>query len=129
MVQLKILSGNSAGTAWLSRRFPVRIGRATDDDLSLADPGVWEHHLRLELVPAQGFRLTVRPDALASVNGQAVQQAMLRNGDTMEIGGATLQFWLAEVRQAGFRWREWVTWAGIGLICLGQVFLVYLLLR
>ena len=54
---------------------------------------------------------------------------ILRNGDRIEIGATTLQFWLAESRQAGFRWREWLTWSGIALISLGQVFLVYWLLQ
>ena len=55
MLQLKILSGKTAGTEWVARRFPVRIGRASNSDLRLEDDGVWEEHLYLELDPAAGF--------------------------------------------------------------------------
>lgn len=129
MVQLQVLSGKSAGVLWAARRLPVRIGRSASDQFQLDDPGVWDQHLQLSLVRGQGFQLTVHPDALATVNGEPVQQTLLRNGDRIDIGAVALQFWLGEVRQARFGWREWVTWVGIGLVCLGQVFLVYWLLR
>ena len=40
-----------------------------------------------------------------------------------------MQFWLSETRQAGLRFREGLTWAGIAAISLGQVGLIYWLLR
>ena len=40
MLQLSILSGKTAGTEWVARRFPVRIGRAPDSDLKLEDAGI-----------------------------------------------------------------------------------------
>jgi hypothetical protein len=53
----------------------------------------------------------------------------MRNGDLVEIGSLKLQFWLARTRQMGLGFREWLTWAGIVVISLGQVALVYWLLR
>ncbi len=129
MVQLRILSGKKAGTAWVARRFPVRIGRSATADLQLQESGVWDEHLELELRPGEGFVLSAHPDAIASVNGQPVQEALLRNGDTIDIGALKLQFWLSENRQGGLRLREGLTWAGIVAITLGQVGLIYWLLR
>jgi hypothetical protein len=63
------------------------------------------------------------------VNGQPVQQAVLRNGDAIDIGSLRLRFWLSETRQAGLRFREGITWAGIAAISLGQVALIYWLLH
>ena len=77
----------------------------------------------------QGIVLTAQPNALATVNGQPVQRAVLRNGDAIEIGSLKLQFWLSETRQRGLRFREGLTWAGIAAISLGQVGLIYWLLR
>ena len=65
------------------------------------------------------------PEALTSVNGTGVRETVLRNGDIISIGALRLQFWLAETRQLGLGWREWLTWAGIGLVSLAQVALVY----
>jgi pSer/pThr/pTyr-binding forkhead associated (FHA) protein len=129
MVQLKVLSGKKAGTIWVARRFPVRIGRSAASDLQLEEDGVWDEHLHLDFNPAEGIVLRAQPDALASVNGQPVRQTVLRNGDAIEIGSLIMQFWLSETRQAGLRLREGLTWAGIAGISLGQVGLIYWLLH
>ena len=129
MVQLKVLSGKKAGTIWEARRFPVRIGRSAGADLRLEEAGVWDDHLQLSFDPAEGIVLSAQPDAPAFVNGEPVSQAVLRNGDAIEIGSLKMQFWLSETRQTGLRFREGLTWASIAAICLGQVGLIYWLLH
>ena len=129
MVQLKVLAGKKAGTTWVARRFPVRIGRVAAAGLQLEEGGVWDQHLQLNFVPGKGIVLRTQPNALATVNGQVVEEAVLRNGDTIGIGSSRLQFELSETRQSGLRFREGLTWACIGAICFGQVALVYWLLR
>jgi type III secretion system (T3SS) inner membrane Yop/YscD-like protein len=129
MVQLSILSGKTAGTNWVARRFPVRIGRGSSCDLRLEEDGVWDDHLRLESVPGEGFVLETAANALACVNGQPAERAVLCNGDLLEIGSVKLQFWLSPTLQTGLWIREGLTWAGIALISLGQIALVYWLLQ
>ena len=55
-------------TVWRGR-FAVGGGRRVD------------RPLRLDFNPAEGIVLSTQPNALASVNGQPVRQAVLRNGD------------------------------------------------
>ena len=129
MLQLKILSGKKAGSAWMTARFPVRIGRSQTADLQLEESGVWDQHLELDFNPADGVVLSAQPSALVTVNGQPVQQTRLRNGDAIQIGSLKMEFSLSETRQAGLRLREWLTWAAIAAICLGQIGLIYWLLR
>ena len=129
MVQLKVLSGKKAGTSWVTRRFPIRIGRSSGTELQLEEDGIWDQHLQLDFHPLDGFILSGHPDAISSVNGQPIQKAVLRNGDLIEIGAAKLQFWLSEAHQGGLRFREWLTWAAIAAISLGQVAVIYRLLR
>src|SRR5437773_9698275 len=129
MLQLSILSGKTAGTAWVARRFPVRIGRSPSADLRLEEIGVWEEHLQLQFAPAEGFVLETAPNALATVNGQPLQRSVLRNGDLIEIGSVKMQFGLSETRQTGLRLREALTWAAIAGISLGQIALIYWLLK
>ena len=129
MVQFKILSGKSAGTEWVTRRFPVRVGRAADSNLRLEDAGVWEQHFEVFLERNKGFMLAIRPNALLAVNGEPVERTVLRNGDIIELGAVKLRFWLSPSRQRGFRIREWLIWFGIAAISLVQVWLVYWLLR
>jgi predicted component of type VI protein secretion system len=129
MVQLQILSGKQAGTRWVARRFPVRIGRSAANDLQLEESGVWDEHLELSFDPAQGFLLNPRPNALVTVNRETAQTARLRNGDSIEIGPVQLRFWLAETRQRGLRIREWFVWTLVVAVSLGEVALVYWLLQ
>ena len=130
MVQIRILSGQKAGTFSVARRFPVRIGRSPQCDVQLDDPGVWDEHLNLDLRRREGFLLTTQGDALATLNSQPLKEAaLLRNGDTIQIGAAKLQFWLAEPRQRGLALREWLTWIALGAISLSQIALIYFVLN
>ena len=129
MVQLQILSGKQAGTDSVARRFPFRVGRAGSADLCLEEDGIWDQHLELNLITPEGFVLSAQPNALATVNGQRVEQTLLRNGDLIEIGSLKMRFWLSATRQIGLRFREWLTWGALVLLSIGQVCLVYWLLR
>jgi pSer/pThr/pTyr-binding forkhead associated (FHA) protein len=128
MVQFKILSGKKAGSSWETRRFPVRIGRSAGCDLQVEEAGVWDDHLKIALEPGEGFIVETHTDAFASINGQPIQRAALRNGDTLEMGSVKLQFWLSEARQRGQTFRETFVWSVISLVCLAQIALVYWLL-
>jgi hypothetical protein len=128
MVLLRILSGKMAGTDLTARHFPFRIGRSATADLQSQDDGVWDQHLELAFDAATGFVATASSDALASINGQPVRQAVLRNGDTMEIGALKIRFWLGSVRQYGLGVREWLVWLAFVLVAAAQVALIYRLL-
>jgi len=129
MVQLKVLSGKKAGSAYVVRRFPVQIGRSPKAELQLEDDGVWNEHLRLDFNPDQGFVLRTQENALAAVNATPFQETVLRNGDLIQIGSSKIQFWLSETRQVALGWREWLLWSGIAIVSMGQIVLVYLLLK
>src|SRR5687767_5457912 len=125
MVQLEILTGNTAGTRWATRRFPVQIGRNAESDLQLEEQGVWDHHVQISLNPAVGFILETQPQALVVANGQPVERLVLRNGDTIEIGAVKLRFWLSEPRQSRLRLQEFFVWTVVFGVTLGQVALIY----
>jgi hypothetical protein len=129
MLQLRFLSGKKAGTSWVARRFPVRIGRAPNASVSLPEEGVWDEHFRLDFDPARGIVLNALPQAMTLVNQQPVEQAVLRNGDVLEAGSVRMQFWLSETHQAGMGVREWLTWIAVAILSLGQIAVVYWLLR
>ena len=99
MVQLQILSGKKAGAQFTASRLPLQIGRAAGADLSLEEPGVWPRHFQ---IARQGRDLVCQAeaDALLSVNGVQVDQAVLRSGDVISIGALKIQFALSPVRQS-----------------------------
>ena len=129
MVQLNILSGKKAGAQLVARHFPFRVGRAAGNELQLDDDGVWDQHLTLEFNRRKGFMLSTAPNALAAVNGETIQAAILRSGDIITVGSAKFQFWLAAARQRGLHLREAFVWALLAAVTAAQFALIYWLLR
>ena len=129
MIQLKILSGRMAGTSFVTRHFPVRVGRAAGNDLQLEEPGVWDEHFQINLAGKAGFTFEPQPDTLTTINGQPAQPAPLRNGDLIEIGALKIQFWLTEAPQKALKIREAFVWGMITAVTLLQLALIYWLIR
>lgn len=128
MIQFQVLSGKQAGDRWIARRFPVRIGRDSDSDLRLSDPGIWNRHCNVILDPDLGCVLVAQPDALLTVNREPQQTIRLRNGDIIELGDVRLRFWLADPVLRSFRLNEWFVWLLIAGIALGQAALAWWLI-
>ncbi len=128
MIRFEVLSGTQAGAVWSARRFPVTIGRAKSANFHAEEPGLWDRHVRIEFDPKSGLVMHPFPDALVSVNDEPVQEAILRNGDIISLGGLRLRFSLSDTVQRGLAWREALTWIGIAAITLAQVALIYRLL-
>ena len=129
MVQLKILSGKKAGTEIVARHFPFQIGRAANCDLSLDEPGVWDNHFQIHLDSADGFALVSDANTSVVIEGKTIQQTALRGGDIIEIGLAKILFGLSPTRQKSLVLREWLTWIALAGLSLGQIALIYRLLR
>ena len=129
MIQLRVLSGQTAGGTQVVRRFPFRIGRAPENDLRLEAAGVWDNHLTLEFQKSEGFFLHAAPDAFAAVNEEQKQSARLRNGDIISFGSAKIQFWLAAPRQRTLRLRELSVWLLIIAVTAFQFVLIYRFIR
>ena len=125
MIQFTSLSGKTAGAQWVARRFPILIGRAPPCLVCLDEDGVWDPHAEVDLVRKDGFTFAVLGEALALINGQPAPQAVLRNGDVIELGSAKLLFTLSPTRQRSLRLREALTWLALAALCLGQAALIY----
>ena len=125
MIQLTSLHGRTAGTAWVARRFPVRLGRSAACPVRLDDDGVWDEHAEIRLVRREGCVVSVLGQALLSINGQRGEQAVLHIGDVMELGSGRLLFSLSSTEQRSLRWRETLTWVALTALCLGQAALIY----
>jgi hypothetical protein len=121
MVQFKLLPGSSPEKIFHVSRFPCLVGRGVESSLRIAEPGVWERHFEIELRVPDGFVLRLLPPAMATVNGQPFEEHFLRNGDLIEFGSVKVRFWLSEVQPARQETREFMTWAAMALLTLGQV--------
>lgn len=129
MIQLQILDGKLAGRVWVARQFPVRVGRTRHAHVCLEEPGVWNDHLELRFDPQRGIIAFARPEAPVRINDEPVQEAVLRNGDVLQVGGVRLRFGLSEVRPRLFRVREALVWGALVLVTAAQIALFYGLTR
>ncbi|MFN8470769.1 MAG: DUF3662 and FHA domain-containing protein [Anaerolineae bacterium] len=87
-------------TAWLfdgQRQIPVRsarfsMGRALDNDLVLEGSGVSRHHAQVEHRYSRYVLRDLNSTHGTLVNGQPVQEVVLRDGDIITLGGERLTF-------------------------------------
>lgn len=124
MIELRILEGTQAGSQWSARHFPVRIGRNPDSDLVLQDPGVWDQHAEIGYDAASGFYMTPLSEGAVIVNQEAVESAVLRNGDILTLGAAAVQFWMAPAKQRKFQFVEWLLWLAFLALFVVQFLLI-----
>lgn len=124
MVELQIVSGKQAGTKWSARHFPFTVGRASQSDLKVEEPGVWDKHFEVRL-ERPNFILKTCDKALITINGAPCDSATLKNGDLIEIGALKMRFGLTVAPQKPLHVRELLTWIALGALCLGQIFLIY----
>ena len=123
MVSLQIREGSSRSKVTLTR-FPANIGRSQAADVVLQSPGVWEQHGRLVLEKDGGkFRLIPEPHAIVFQNGEKVSEAILSNGDKLQIGAAEVQFLIAAARQTSLTRKEAFFWFLLGLVTSGEILL------
>ncbi len=88
---LQVLGGDRVGVEPPG----VVIGRASDADVRVDDPGVSRHHAELR-IQWTGTRYTLEVVDLGSTNGsvvdgQRVSRATVRDGSRITVGGTTLQ--------------------------------------
>jgi predicted component of type VI protein secretion system len=128
MVQLQLLSGKQAGAQFSSARFPIRIGRASNADLSFDEPGVWPQHCQI-IWGEQSLILQAEPNALVCVNGKQIHELALRNGDEIVIGGLKMSFAMSPAPQSSLSLREGLTWAALAVLCVVQVAIIFSLMQ
>jgi hypothetical protein len=125
MVRLRVLSGKMAGLVLPARHFPFRLGRGPQMNGRFEDDGVWDFHLELRLDPRQGFILRRHAEARATINGQAFEEQLLRNGDLVEMGAVKLRFSLSETIQKGQCGRIGMTGLLFAGVLTAEIGLIY----
>jgi hypothetical protein len=81
------------------------IGRGTDADLRINDPGVSRRHAEIRVLPAADAPAVSIVDLGSTngmlVNGQRVEQAQLDDGATVKIGNTSMTVRFMRVREDG----------------------------
>ena len=94
MAYLLVTSGESAGDSFDVARCPLSVGRDNTQNIRLRDKQVSGKHLLIDRLTDGTFTVTPQPRAKhgLSVNGDAVPQAVLANGDRIRIGETEMLF-------------------------------------
>ena len=129
MIELIELGDRSSGRRFQTDAAPVRLGRRSELEVPLSEPGVWDLHADIQLDPAGWFFIRSQGQALVTVNQQPITEQRLRNGDVLGIGSLKLQFTLRSAPQKALRSREMGVWvlilavvlfAGVTLMSIGR---------
>ncbi|HEX6936883.1 MAG TPA: DUF3662 and FHA domain-containing protein [Actinomycetes bacterium] len=79
-------------TTYALARSTTRIGRGTDTDLRIDDPGISRNHAELRRSGGDVTVVDVGSTNGVVVDGERVQQARLRDGTRIQLGNTTLVF-------------------------------------
>ena len=85
-------SGVEAGSTYEVQTPVTLLGRGTDCDLRLVDPGVSRHHSELRVEDGQVVLVDLGSTNGTFVNGQPVRRVVLVDGTTVTLGRTTMIF-------------------------------------
>lgn len=128
MLSLRFLSGRRRGEVEGGLKLPFSVGRSASDQVRVAEEGVWDGHLRLEV--EEGRRVVAVPGSDGAVyrNGElAAAKVPVVNGDRFSLGAATFEVWLSSPGVLPLWRMEWLLWAFVGLVVAAEIFLVFCL--
>lgn len=90
--ELVVLSGRLTGTRWALREAAFVLGQNAGCDWRLDDPDVSPAHCLLVPTPAGPMLRDLGSDGGSFVNGTAVTQTVLRDGDLIAVGPFQFEF-------------------------------------
>lgn len=98
---LNILSGELSGSSYRLNKGRVRIGRAAENDIVLADPKVSRFHAEIERI-REGYVLRDLGSTNGTlIGGRRVRERLLENGDILSLGDVKMRFELNEDWRGG----------------------------
>ena len=90
--QLVIAEGKEAGREFVFEQQSVLIGRTSDCDVVLYDPGVSRKHARIFSESAQYFVEDMGSSNGTKVNGAIIKKKLLADGDAISLGPVVFNF-------------------------------------
>lgn len=89
---LRLLNGSGKDRVFTIRAIAITIGRGLDNDLVLESTDVSRHHARIEFRDSQWHLYDLGSTNGTRVNGQPVQQSIIKGGDRIDFGGLQIEF-------------------------------------
>lgn len=94
LVRARFIRTDAVGKGDLRLRSPLcRLGRAPDNDLCFENDSVSGYHAEIYHLPDGSFQICDLSSTNGTwVNGQRIQNQVLRSGDVVELGEVRLHF-------------------------------------
>ncbi|HEY8602609.1 MAG TPA: DUF3662 and FHA domain-containing protein [Thermomicrobiales bacterium] len=89
---LRLLNGPGKDRVFMIRAVATTIGRGLDNDLVLESTDVSRHHARIEFRDGQWHLHDLGSTNGTRVNGQPIQQSIIKGGDLLDLGGLQIEF-------------------------------------
>lgn len=92
-LQLRIVAGPDEGKTFsLNAGETFQIGRGMDTQTKLHDPRVSRNHCSISVTDDEATLVDSGSTGGTFVNGQRINERLLRSGDIIRVGGTQLQF-------------------------------------
>jgi len=96
VAQLRVTSGADQGKQFVIDQPVKTIGRASENDIRILDPGVSRHHAEIR-AQEEGYLLVDLGSTNGTlVNGENIQSRKLRPGDVIQVGTTIMEFQVEE---------------------------------
>src|SRR6266487_1668776 len=89
---IKFISGSQAGSTFQITKPTITLGREVGNDIVVSDPSVSRHHAQISLNNGTWTIIKLAPQNTVTVNQHDVQQAAIKDRDTIGLGGTTFLF-------------------------------------
>ncbi len=108
---------------------PFSIGRESESDFQLEEPGVWERHASISLDKDRRPVISIREDANCLLNEEFIHGTrVIKPGDILKVGEVNLRFDLSPCLQKSTLLQETCVYVLAGMCILSQFVCVYMLL-
>lgn len=100
MWAIRILNGQSAGHIYQLKPGKNRIGRSTDCDIQINEPGISKEHATIDVLSDKVFITDLRSSNGTFLNGIKLQNGLIKPGDKFSMHNILFDFVAVEVKRA-----------------------------
>jgi hypothetical protein len=86
------LINNSSGAKYKLQEKPLTIGRKSDNDIVISDPGVSRYHARVEIDGNDTYLVDLSSTNGTLINGEEISRGRLADDDIISVGNHDLTF-------------------------------------
>lgn len=124
MYHLAALDGKHRGNRFEIAKDSFVLGKNPHADLHLTEAGVWKDHAQIEIFDEKGPKIFRLGEGILIINSEATDIAILRNGDLIQIGGASFRFGISPAQRRRCSFPHRLVWICILFVIFAEIFFI-----